>query len=386
MLRVQRRVRIGVLSVILSLIVLSCVSGDTVVLAQETDNRARLTAYMEKARSTPYCGQADFVLEEGEFPLLEPYFEDSSFCVQSYSLILAGECAEASSSTLLLQRVVEKLLEKAFVRETSGGMTQRIPLPRYENEELYSKKSIELLEKQIHKAVEEYRNSKDSYIEGTLRDLIVCAGKSRNKQLLNILGKIKREFGYVFEDLDRRYTPTNKHMQNRECPWFNSVAWKAALARARIGSDEDLKFCIDLVDKFPDPEFRSLVLLRDLASIDRPELFEYYYQCLDRNESYAEPSGDRVRYGTAVMSAMLGCIDDDEIRKKVDIKSPDAIQQLKTYVQEKAGGDPAKLRFRHRRSLFERSMKSLKERRDFLREKHTAEARNTPAENAPSVR
>ncbi len=371
-------------SLFLTLLVLLYSTVLSVAQAQEVDNRARLAAYMEKARITPYCGQADFILEEDEFPLLEPYFEDSSFCVQSYSLILAGECAEASSSTLLLQRVIEKRLEKAFVREISGKITQRIPLPRYENEKLYSKKSIELLEQQINKAVEEYRNNKKPYVEETLRDLIVCAGKSREKQLLNLLGKIKKEFGDVFEDLDRKYTPTNKHMQNRECPWFNSVAWKAALARARIGSDEDLKFCIDLVDKFPDPEFRSLVLLGDLASIDRPELLEYYYRCLDRNESYVEPWGYRVRYGTVTMRALVGSIDDDEIRKKVDEGSPDAIQQLKTYVQEKAGGDPAKLRFRHARSFFARSMKSFKERRDSLREKHAAEAKNTPPESAPA--
>jgi len=344
---------------------------------------------MEKVRSaSKSIGEADFVLEEKEYPLLEPYFNDSSFIVQSIALTLAEECAQASSSTLLLQQVVEKRLEKAFLSETSGGGTERMALcglHLFENERFYSKKAQDLLEKQLRRAVEEYRKNKETRVESTLKDLIVCAGQARTKALSGLLGAIKKEFGDVFNDLDKKYTPVSRHMQNIECPWFNSVAWKAALARARIGSNEDLKFCIDLVDKFPDPEFRSLVLLRDLASIDRPELLEYYYRCLDRNESYAEPWGDRVRYGTAVMSAMLGRIDDDEIRKRVDVRLPDAIQQLKAYVQEKAGGDPTKLKFRYNRSLSECSMKSLKERRDSLRETHAVEAKNAQAENVPFV-
>ncbi|NOT00532.1 MAG: hypothetical protein HOP29_07880 [Phycisphaerales bacterium] len=63
--------------------------------------------------------------------------------------------------------------------------------------------------------------------------------------------------------------------------WYGTVGWAARLARARMGSDADLRRAIDLLENESEHVTRVTVLLRDLAYIRRPAAFAHIGKYLD---------------------------------------------------------------------------------------------------------
>ncbi len=75
--------------------------------------------------------------------------------------------------------------------------------------------------------------------------------------------------------------------------FYGTAGWKARLALARMGSQEDIEYCITMVEAYPDVETRVVRLLDDLAYIRQPEAIRTIQKYLE-SDGRIDPQGDVV--------------------------------------------------------------------------------------------
>lgn len=66
--------------------------------------------------------------------------------------------------------------------------------------------------------------------------------------------------------------------------WFSLNGWYARLALARMGSQEDIAHCIDMIESHPDADFRVTQLLKNLAYIRQPEAIMVLQEYLESDQ------------------------------------------------------------------------------------------------------
>jgi hypothetical protein len=66
-------------------------------------------------------------------------------------------------------------------------------------------------------------------------------------------------------------------------------SWEARKARARMGVEKDIRYCIRVVESEPDPDRRILSGLQDLSYIRQPEIVDYLRKQLDSRARIVPP-------------------------------------------------------------------------------------------------
>ncbi len=350
------------------------------VCAQEFTSGTLIPSMMEKVRAQQeYVDMGLCILDDKDYRVLEPYFKDPDVFVRRQAMLLADTCADYSTSLTVQQKYIETRFLYAFDQKTYGPSVATLQRFRPEH---FSAKARVMLGEHLVRALEEYKASKTDDNRNRLNSLILCAASARATEYLDLLKKAKTEFRDVFEDLKSKYKPIEKYMQKIENPWFDQPAWTAVRARALMEEKEDMEFCIHLVDSFPDPEMKGRVLFEELRQIERPEVMAYFYKSLSNEEKSYNDAG-KWRTLSEIAAEQLLYMIDDKALSKINWKTPDLVQRIRTYVEEKAGGNPQKLPIKDtRKECFE----SLRKNREILKQqkRQTQQAGTAPVETKPT--
>lgn len=100
--------------------------------------------------------------------------------------------------------------------------------------------------------------------------------------------------------------------------WYGTVGWAARLARARMGSDDDLRRAIDRVENESEHVTRVTVLLRDLAYTSRPAAYTYLGRYLD-DDSELPPTktgAPGTPYAQYAIDVLAGAVDEFPVPRK----------------------------------------------------------------------
>ncbi len=205
---------------------------------------------------------------------------------------------------------------------------------------------------QVERALKDYElfPNESNRIEFHLKGLIKCIGMARATEHMALLGRIKEKFGHVFENLPETNAAIEKNVYKVLDSWLVSPAWTAVVTRARLGSKEDTLFCIDLARGFPNNQFKTLQVFRDLAHTEQPEVLQYFYDSLDSQESFEvnkEPFKSRRYVWPSALQKFLGMLNNKDLQVLEKCRQQEeVVQKIHEYVQKNAGGDPRKLPIR----------------------------------------
>lgn len=116
--------------------------------------------------------------------------------------------------------------------------------------------------------------------------------------------------------------------------WYSTLGWNARLARARMGIEQDINKCIQLVDNSEDNFFKVYHLLPDIAYIRRPEAVEYLQQYL--NSTIVLKAGNIQEPVAAYVLDLLGdCLQDFPVKKKLGRGySQEEIEQARQWMAQ----------------------------------------------------
>jgi len=314
------------------------VSSGECLMAQNSSIKAMLSEHMECVRKDPSrYGAKSILLPSNSIEELKPYLNDADESVRSKARLFTCQAALVSTSTLVRQEGVQELFKHLF---DSEGNARSSSLLLYFFDTDYNKKARSLLGTSLKRALREYKeNPSDSRKHERLTNLILCVGYANAREYADLLAQIKSDYGSVFENLKEQYAQKiSYHHMSIQNPWLGTPAWYAVLARARLGFKEDLKFCFELVEGYPDAECKSYIILPTLCTVNQPELLEYCFKMLDSTESFPGEVGTEY-YRDHVQSYLESLIDLNVIGEK----EIDSIEEIHQYVNVKLGGDPKKL-------------------------------------------
>lgn len=109
-----------------------------------------------------------------------------------------------------------------------------------------------------------------------------------------------------------------KNDPNSFTKWYYTLGWKARLARARMGVEEDINRCIELVETEKFKGLGALNLLHDLAYIRQPAtidvLKEYVFS--DERLSPVKPTAPGEPVAAYVIDILADCISNLPIKKR----------------------------------------------------------------------
>jgi hypothetical protein len=206
-----------------------------------------------------------------EIPLVENYRKsgDPRVRYDAYRMVMLS--THRTTNTLEKQRGVEMCLE-AFKDPDEDLRSFPLRLGFLQARD-FSENAKDIIRREIQKQ------------ETPALDLVLLVGVADITSELDHLAELKKQDGGVFENLAEKYRPSNlPGVPPVACPWGGSVAWAAAKARARMGVKEEIEFCINLVEGFPDEEYRVKSLLRDLSYVRQPEVIVYLRKYLSSDK------------------------------------------------------------------------------------------------------
>ena len=108
--------------------------------------------------------------------------------------------------------------------------------------------------------------------------------------------------------------------------WYGTVRWASHLALARMGSKDDILFCINKVEKENDMVIRVTRLLNDLAYIGQKEIVEILKKYIESNEKLP-PVKDNVE-GTGYNQYAM------DLMTKMIMNFPVEIKSVGCYTQQ----------------------------------------------------
>lgn len=313
------------------------VSSGGCLMAQNSSIKAMLSEHMECVRKDPSrYGAKSILLPSNSIEELKPYLNDADESVRSKARWFVQQCALVTTSTLVRQEGVQELFRHLFDSERNARSSSLL-LDFFDTD--YNKKARSLLGKSLKRALREYKeNPSDSRKHERLTNLILCVGYANAREYADLLAQIKSDYGSVFENLKEQYAQKiSYHHMSIQNPWLGTPAWYAVLARARLGFKEDLKFCFELVEGYPDAECKVYHIHESLNTVNQPELLEYYFNALDSTESFPGEGGTEY-YRDHVLSSLRNLIGDKDIGEQ----GVESIEKIREYVKVKLGGDPKK--------------------------------------------
>ncbi len=369
--------RLCVLLLVNLLLPLFAIEG---VCALEFTSGTQVSAIMEKARVKKEYVGGTYILNEQEYPALEPYFQDPDIFVRRQADQIARNSAEYSSSLSVRQKYVEHVLQCAFDWEAYGpsvGILQQY-CPEH-----FSEKARVMLGEQLRRAIAEYETTKTDNTRECLNSLILCVSTADATEHKDILQDIRKKFGGEFGDLTENAN-INKYTRNSQADgWFSPPALEAAKALATMGEKEEIEYCIRLADTYPHPEPKEMLFF-GLELIGQPEVLDYFYRHMTNSATYVDHSGKRRTLGWLCAGHVLSMIADKELRKSMSDGS-DLVKTVRAYVKEKAGGDPKKLPIRNRTKANRERLESLRQQAISEKQKKRQAQQASDVSTAPTA-
>lgn len=204
-----------------------------------------------------FSADSELILEN-----LNPFLQDASPKIRHEAVSVLGNVGRHSQSPPLRRRVVERLMEiyysgdDAYVLQSAYG-------------QLFGFKAGDFSEQ----AKSHVRQSLAPRKYGT--DTVLLAG------IANVQDKIpflKKEYLRL---------PAYKYLTPGEQKFFfNKAQWKIRLALARMGSREELEYCVNMVASWPDLHVRVHFGLQDLAYTRQPEAIRLIQTYLESDECF----------------------------------------------------------------------------------------------------
>jgi hypothetical protein len=186
--------------------------------------------------------------------LFEPYVKDPSSTIRMRACTLLRRTAVLHSTPAVRQRVVATLLD-AYVR--NPGEVD-LELSVFQREADFSPAAKEIIRR---------------LMAGDVRRPINLCGVAQLRDQLPCLGELLID--------EAQYGPS----------WWATQGWRARLARARMGLQEDVQHCIALVESEPNETLRVGHLLAHIAYIRQPEAIRYLQKYLDSDKRFPDQHG-----------------------------------------------------------------------------------------------
>jgi hypothetical protein len=88
--------------------------------------------------------------------------------------------------------------------------------------------------------------------------------------------------------------------------WQSSLLWAALRARARMGVEEDIHRCIEMVESHPDEGYRATRLFKEMSYVRREQVVSYLAGYLENEtlEPYWRRHMERMTYGQYAAQAL----------------------------------------------------------------------------------
>jgi hypothetical protein len=242
-------------------------------------------------------------------PYLEEYLSDPCDSVRWHAHVLLRRVGLDANDVVVRQVVVEKLLIRLRDDAALGNKQWLANRLLVFTSADFSQGSRELLQELFVEAL-------GSWNKHLQADIILLVGVAELKsELLRLKefideneGKLKQQhdeyIAYWRQTVEKmpqrmrgRYARTLKKQY-----WQKSLVWAALRARARMGVEEDVERCIELVESHPDEDYRVGWLLQELSYVRQPEVVDYLYQYL-QSDKVREPGGRDTHVGTYAQRA-----------------------------------------------------------------------------------
>ncbi len=284
------------------------------------------------------------------FPYLEDYFEDSNENVRWHSYHSYASIAYVgidANDVFSRRRIVYKLLTRLrddesvknkqylgsrllqfttandFNNDANGVLSQLLS-KILSGERLYSQRDIVLL---IGVADMKSELPRLQELMENIEEKLKKDHENEIESLRSRIGKRKDPLGIFDRRLKKQY-------------WQNTLFWHALRARARMGVEEDISRCIELVQLHPDEDYRVSFLLKELAYIRQPEVVDYLYTYLKSDKLGRYGGHDVIRRSYAQRSAMaLATMLRDFPGSKSYGGNPERIERCRLWMSEQAKWD-----------------------------------------------
>ncbi len=236
----------------------------------------------------PVLGADQMVKRYGTdlIPLLEKYTTDPCDSVRGRANRILFKIGINTDDLQVRQETVHKLLIRTQVESSLAGWADKLLL-RFTSAD-FPEESKQVLRRLLRESMERGNVSKTVVLLVGVGDLE--SELPRLKKLINELeGPLKKrheryleECREVLDSLPERpegvppshlRKPYEKNLKKQY--WQSSLLWAALRARARMGVEEDIHRCIEMVESHPDEGYRATRLYKELSYVRRQEVVSY---------------------------------------------------------------------------------------------------------------
>lgn len=194
---------------------------------------------------------------------LTPFEQSADPEVRSEAVTISWQIGHRSQSSEVRQKVVERLT-KTYDEDVDTAV-------RYEAyRSLFSFNAADFTE-QSKAYIRKYLPEPNKLSQR----MILIAGVANMQDQIPLLKSVRMKAA----NYDALSLSEQEH-------FYGSAGWKARLALARMGSQEDIRYCIEMVEAYPDVQTRVTRLLDELAYIRQPETIRVIQNYLESDEWY----------------------------------------------------------------------------------------------------
>lgn len=266
-------------------------------LAQKTTSVTEaLQTIMRQARNNePISGVSDAQLKVADpqqvLSLLAPYEKDPAWTVRRMAHLYEVRLARLQPTPEVRQEVTKRLVEASIA--FSVHPQANFWLLSFTKKD-FNDESKALIGQALAK--------EDPYFH----HILICGVANMTEQLPRLKQLLIDEVAY-------RNDPNNRYSTK----WYYTLGWRARLAKARMGIEEDIKKCIELAEAEQDSTERVLRILPQIGYIRQPEAIKYLQRYLESNKRLprVKPTAPGMSYSNYVMSILAESLSNYPVKK-----------------------------------------------------------------------
>ena len=263
-------------------------------LFHQIENKEVVSVSISNAQIDSLMKQAD---PEQLLIFFEPCIANTNVAVRSQALGFALKVAELHPSRSVRERIVDNLIS-GLLSETITARSLRWKYGKFLLR-FTANDFSDISKTAIIQALQADNPSKE---------LVLVCGVAQITQTLPRLAE------FLFDEVAYSKEPNKKHFPK----WYFTLGWRARLARARMGVQEDIEKCLAMVDTVTDVHTKATILFHDVAYIRRPEAMEYLRKNFlsDARLSPTNPGMLGEPVSKYLMSILADCLINFPIKKK----------------------------------------------------------------------
>ncbi len=287
--------------------------GDTSLANEPNNVMTLLEAKINSARISEYPPELKITEEQLRradpcqvLNLLSKYENDPCWPVREQTYRQEFYFARQQSEPWIKQEVVYRLV-KAFVDPNLGLSGQACTwLLTFRDKDFNNEAKII-----IRKAMEKPGK----------RTVLICGVANMQEELPNLKKLLVDEL---------------EHEKKTREPWWFQLSWRARLARARMGVEEDIKKCIELVETEKNTHIRVTRLLHDIGYIRQPDAIDLLmkYVFSDERLEKLKPTDPGEPVASYVIDILAECLRDFPVKKGGRRYKQEEIEICRKWMQE----------------------------------------------------